>query len=81
MCVSYNLTTHTHLHNDVKGKVEQQVADGNGQQVGGEVVGSLYEAVGSAGGREERRERVGGQIVQLDRGSKLQIKASLTETS
>lgn len=40
--------THTHLHNDVEGKVEQQVANGDGQQIWGKVTGSLYEAVGSA---------------------------------
>lgn len=40
-----NVDAHTHLHNDVKGKVEQQVANGDGQKVGGKVVWSLYEAV------------------------------------
>lgn len=41
------VTKHTNLHDDVKGKVEQQVTDGDGQQVRGKVVGFLYEAVGS----------------------------------
>lgn len=41
------VTKHTNLHDDIKGKVEQQVTDGDGQQVRGKVVGSLYEAVGS----------------------------------
>lgn len=40
--------SNTHLHYDVEGKVEQQVADGDGQQVGSEVIGSLYEAIGSS---------------------------------
>lgn len=35
------------LHYDVEGKVEQQVADADGQQVGGKVIRFLYEAVGS----------------------------------
>lgn len=48
------IDTTTHLHNDVKGKVEQQVADGDGQQVGGEVIWSLYEAVGSSAEREQQ---------------------------
>ncbi len=39
---------HTHLHYDVEGKVEQQVADADGQQVGGKVIGFLYEAVSSS---------------------------------
>lgn len=43
----------TYLHNDVKGKVEQQVTDGYGQQVGGKVIRTLYEAVGSSAVREE----------------------------
>lgn len=43
-----DIHTNAHLHNDVKGKVEQQVADGDGQKVGGKVVRSLYEAVGSS---------------------------------
>lgn len=47
------MQNHTHLHNDVKGKVEQQVADGDGQQVGGKVIRSLYEAVGSSTEREQ----------------------------
>lgn len=42
----------THLHDDVEGKVKQQVADGDGQQVGGEVVGSLYEPIGGAADRK-----------------------------
>lgn len=50
----------THLHNDVKGKVEQQVANGDGQKVGGEVVGSLYEAVG----RSTERKREDDVIIQ-----------------
>lgn len=50
----------THLHDDVKGKVEQQVANGDGQKVGGEVVGSLYEAVG----RSTEREREDDVIIQ-----------------
>lgn len=40
-----------HLHDDVEGKVEQQVADADSQQVGGEVVGSLDEAVSSSASR------------------------------
>lgn len=41
----------THLHNDVEGKVEQQVADGDGQQVGSKVIGPLYKTVGSSAER------------------------------
>ena len=33
------------LHDDVEGKVEQQVADGDGEEVRGEVVGPLDESV------------------------------------
>lgn len=40
-----------HLHDDVEGKVEQQVADADRQQVGGKVVGSLNEAVSSSASR------------------------------
>lgn len=40
-----------HLHDDVEGEVEQQVADADGQQVGGEVIGADDEAVGSAAGK------------------------------
>lgn len=36
-----------HLHDDVEGEVEQQVADADGQQVGGKVIGAHDEAVGS----------------------------------
>lgn len=46
------VTKHTNLHDDIKGKVEQQVTDGDGQQVRGKVVGSLYEAVGSPAERQ-----------------------------
>lgn len=42
------IKAHTHLHNDVKGKVEQQVTDGYSQQVGGKVIRALYEAIGSS---------------------------------
>lgn len=44
---------HTDLHNYVKGKVQQQVADGDGQQVGGKVIRSHYEAEGSSVDREQ----------------------------
>lgn len=47
------IKAHTHLHNDVKGKVEQQVTDGYGQQVGGKVIWTLYEAVGSSAERDQ----------------------------
>lgn len=43
----------THLHYDVEGKVKKQVADANGQQVGGEIIGTHDEAVGSPGRRGE----------------------------
>lgn len=43
-----------YLHDDVKGKVEQQVADADGQQVGGKVVGPHKETICSAGGGEGR---------------------------
>lgn len=49
---------HTYLHNDVKGKVEQQVTDGDGQQVGGKVIWTFYEAVGSAVVREQDDDEV-----------------------
>lgn len=39
----------SHLHDDVEGEVEEQVADANGQQVGSEVIGADNEAVGSTG--------------------------------
>ncbi len=51
-----NMDTDTDLHNDVKGKVEQQVADANGQQVGGKVVGSLYEAIGGSTESEQQND-------------------------
>lgn len=41
-----SLTT-PQLHNDIEGKVEQQVADGDGQQVGGKVIRLHYEPIGS----------------------------------
>lgn len=43
----------THLHNNVEGKVKEQVADANGQQVGGKIIGTHDEPVGSPGKREE----------------------------
>lgn len=39
----------SHLHDDVEGEVEEQVADADGQQVGSKVIGVDNEAVGSAG--------------------------------
>lgn len=39
----------SHLHDDVEGKVEEEVADADDQQVGSEVIGTDNEAVGSAG--------------------------------
>ena len=39
----------SHLHDDVEGKVEEQVADADGQQVGSEVIGADEEPIGSAG--------------------------------
>lgn len=57
-CENRHTHTHTYLHDDVKGKVEQQVADGNGQQVGGKVIRSLYEAVGSSAEREQEEDAI-----------------------
>lgn len=48
-----------HLHNYVEGKVKKQVADANGQQVGGEIVGTHDEPVGRPGRRE-------GQLVKQE---------------
>lgn len=39
----------SHLHDDVEGEVEEQVADADGQQVGSKVIGVDNEAVGSTG--------------------------------
>lgn len=39
----------SHLHDNVEGEVEEEVADADGQQVGSEVIGADNEAVGSAG--------------------------------
>jgi hypothetical protein len=44
----------THLHNNVEGKVEQQVANSDGQQVGGEIIGAHDKPIGSPGRRDER---------------------------
>ena len=35
----------THLHNDVEGKIKQQVADANCQQVGGKIIGAHDESI------------------------------------
>lgn len=50
-----DVCANTHLHDDVEGKVEQQVADGDGQQVGGKVIGSLDEAISRSATREETK--------------------------
>lgn len=42
----------THLHNDVEGKVKKQIADADGQQVGGKIIGAHNEPIGSPGKRE-----------------------------
>lgn len=42
---------HTHLHNNVEGKVKKQVADANGQQIGSKVIGAHEEPIGSPGER------------------------------
>ena len=52
-----------HLHNNVEGKVKKQVADANGQQVGGEIVGTHDKPVGRPGRRE-------GQLVKQGMDSK-----------
>lgn len=38
----------SHLHDDVEGEVEEQVADADGQQVGSKVIGADKEPVGGA---------------------------------
>lgn len=45
----FDAFTAVELHDDVEGKVEEQVADADGQQVGSEVIGADEEPVGSAG--------------------------------
>lgn len=52
-----------HLHDDVEGKVEQQVADADRQQVGGEVVGSLNEAVSSSASRGRQIKSISHEFV------------------
>lgn len=39
----------SHLHNDVEGKVKKQVADADGQKVGGKIIRAHDESVGSPG--------------------------------
>lgn len=39
----------SHLHDNVEGEVEEEVADADGQQVGSEVIGADNEAIGSSG--------------------------------
>lgn len=48
-----------HLHNDVEGKVKKQVADADGQQVGGKIIGTHDEPIGSPGRREEELVKQG----------------------
>lgn len=43
---------HSHLHDDVKGQVEQQVTDEDPQHVGSEVPGSIDQSKEGAGCRE-----------------------------
>lgn len=57
----------THLHDDVKGKVEEQVADANGQQVGGEVIGAHDEPIGSSG--KGGRAGEAGEVQERGKGS------------
>jgi len=45
----FDAFTAVELHDDVEGKVEEQVADADGQQVGSEVIGVYEEPVGSKG--------------------------------
>lgn len=71
----------SYLHNDVKGKVEQQVADGDGQQVGGKVIWTLYEAVGSAAAREQDGDELFGSGFQHLNLQVTECYNVLTETS
>lgn len=48
-----------HLHDNVEGKVKKQVADANGQQVGGEIIGTHDEPIGRPGRREDQLVKQG----------------------
>lgn len=48
-----------HLHDNVEGKVKKQVADANGQQVGGKIIGTHDEPIGGPGRREDQLVKQG----------------------
>lgn len=48
-----------HLHDNVEGKVKKQVADANGQQVGGKIIGTHDEPIGRPGRREDQLVKQG----------------------